>query len=423
METFCLVLTGRLTGADPAAAEAQLAAAFGMPVETFREKVWQRAPLIIRHAMAGDVAETQARQLQAMGAEAVAMADDASRIWLLRADRVLGPLPAAARDRFAATGDRWCHDGDASWQELPAAASPPTLPATAAVPPPLPRTTPVARRRHLAAWIGAAIVLLLLGGFWIHRSSPPPVDPASALRYVPRPLQPMASSDDRARTCTDATGVAAANDEDHFLLAGGRRQLTGRSQRKGDTYVAEAVVQRDAQCQPSAVQLYVFRHGVFIGTPMETPIDPRQVRLSAFALTDDGQLSYTLQRCDARAGSCSPDETYRARLQPGSGGWVLAYGGSGDAAGVEIISRPPPHYPDEAVRQHHEGTVLLVVTIGADGLPLDVAVEQSSGFAELDAAALASARGWRFHALQPDGTATTAKARVPVRFHLASQSL
>ena len=422
METFCLVLTGRLTGADPAAAEAQLAAAFGMPVETFRDKVWQRAPLIIRHSLTAEAAQDQATRLHEMGVDAIAMSDDATRIWLLRADRVLGPLPFAARDRLAATGDRWCHDGDDTWQPLPREASPPPLPTSGSVPPPLPRAAPVARRRHRAAWVIGAIALLLLVVYWVHRPAAPAVDPTAALHYVPRPLQPM-TSDEPVQTCADATGVAATSDEDRFLLAGGRRQLTGRSQRRGDTYVAEAVVQRDAGCEPSAVQLYVFHRGVFVGTPMEAPVDPRQVRLDAFALADDGQLSYTLQRCDARAGHCSPEETYRARLQPGRGGWVLAYGGSGDTPGVEIISRPPPHYPDEAIRQHHEGTVLLVVTIGADGLPLDIAVEQSSGFAELDAAALASAKDWRFHALQPDGSATTAKARVPVRFHLASQSL
>jgi len=102
---------------------------------------------------------------------------------------------------------------------------------------------------------------------------------------------------------------------------------------------------------------------------------------------------------------------------------VLAYGSANASAAVEIISRPPPHYPAEAVRQRHEGTVLIQLTIGIDGLPRDVAVVQSSGFAELDAAALASARQWRFRALRGDGRTTTATARVPVRFHLDGQAL
>lgn len=333
MEMFCLVLTGRLAGADPAATEAMLAAAFGMSVDTFRQQVWQRVPLILRDGLTREAADAQARQLQSLGAEAAAMADDGARIWLLRGEHTLGPLPALARPRLARPGDRWCHDGDASWQDLPATDEPPPLPvqsaaagplpASRAQPPPLPDAAPAARRGHVAAWLGGALVLVVVLAviFWRpHAASPAPA-PAAALRYVPRPLQPMAPNV-VAETCADAAGASPRNNEDRFLLAGGARQLSGRSQREGDNYVAEAVVQRDARCQPSAVQLYVFHRGVLVGTPMDSPLDPRRVRLSSFALSPDGQLTYTLQRCDARAGSCHP-ETYRTRLQPGGGGWVL----------------------------------------------------------------------------------------------------
>ncbi|HEX5306812.1 MAG TPA: TonB family protein, partial [Dyella sp.] len=350
-------------------------------------------------------------------------AEDGALIWLLRGQHVLGPLPAGARDHFARADDRWCHDGDASWQALPLRAAPPPLPRAATLPPPLPAGGAPRRRRRAWAWtagIATALVLLLL---WAHHRTPTPAPATQVVHYVPRPLQPLAATTSaRVPTCP-APSAAPTSDEDRFLLTGGERQLTGRSQRSGDAYVTEAVLQRDSRCQPSAVQLYVFRHGVFVGTAMDAPIDPRRTQLLDFALDDQGQLSYRVRRCDTRSGSCGDAEMYQARLQPGGGGWVLAYGSASAPAAVEIIRRPPPHYPEEAVRQHHEGTVLIELTIGIDGVPHDLTVAQSSGFAELDAAALEAAREWRFRALRSDGATTTATTRVPVRFHLETPAL
>lgn len=421
MDTFCLVLTGEYADPDTAAAEARLAAAFGMAPEAFRERVWQRAPLIIRQGLARDEAERQATQLAERGARAEAHAEEPALIWLLRGEHVLGPLPESTRSRFARHGDRWCHDGDDSWQDLPASATPPPLPrASIVVPPPLPAAVPVRPSRRPWAWLGGAVAAVVLLALWLLARTPSPAQ--LPVTYVARPLQPLADAHAAATVCPHATGTAPANDEDRFLLAGGR-QLTGRSQRQGDAYVAEAVLQRDALCQPSAVQLYAFHRGVFIGTPMDAPIDPRRTQLVSFALDAQGRLTYTVRRCDGRAGNCGPAETYLARLQPGDGGWMVAYGSTSGDAAVEIISRTPPRYPPEAVRQGHEGTVLLTFTIGPDGVPLDITVAQSSGFAELDAAALTAARQWRFRTLAPDGHATTATTRVPVRFHLDHTSL
>lgn len=423
MDTFCLVLAGHHLDHDAEAVEARLAEAFGMTPQVFREQVWQRAPLIIRRALDEATARAQADQLQQLGTSAAAHADDGALIWLLRDERVLGPLPAGARGDYARSGDRWCHDGDASWQELPLAAPPP-LPGSGPLPPPLPDTgsSRRQRRRRPLAWLGGIAAAVVLLALWAHHRAPPPVPATPVVTYVPRPLQPMNTAA-TAATPDCPAGVAAASDEDRFLLAGGARQLTGRSQRSGDAYVAEAVLQRDAQCRPSAVQLYVFHHGAFVGTAMDAPIDPRRQQLLDFSLGGQGRLSYRLRRCDGRTGGCGEPETYQARLQPGAGGWVLAHGAANAPAAVEIIRRPPPHYPAKAVRQHHEGTVLLQLTIGADGRPREIAVAQSSGFAELDAAAVASARQWRFRALRSDGGATTATARVPVRFHLDRQAL
>ncbi|HEU4670382.1 MAG TPA: energy transducer TonB [Dyella sp.] len=420
MDTYCLILTGEFIDPDPAAARDRLAAAFGMTPEAFDEKVWRRTPLIIRQGLDGDTATRQCGQLGELGARAEALPTEASLIWLLRDERVLGPLPASVLARFGRPGDRWCHDGADRWEDVPGPIVPPPLP-SGTEPPPLLATSRSDRRwlRRHGRWLAAAAVTVVAVGIWLHVRAPAPTVPPP-VRYVPRPLQPMAASP-RAAACADATGAAPASDEDRLLVAGAR-QLTGRSQREGDNYVAEAVVGRDAQCRPDAVQLYVFHDGVLVGTPLDPPIDPRHTALD-FALDAQGQLDYTMQRCERPGVACNPAEHYRVRLQRGDSGWALTYGDATAAASVEILSRTAPTYPAEAVRQRHEGTVLLAFTIGADGSPLDIQVARSSGFAELDAAALAAARQWRFRALGPDGRATTASTRVPVRFHLDKPAL
>lgn len=69
-----------------------------------------------------------------------------------------------------------------------------------------------------------------------------------------------------------------------------------------------------------------------------------------------------------------------------------------------------------------QGTVLLRVLVDENGKPLQVEVENSSGYALLDHSAreqvLAS---WRFRPARVDGRAVRAWARVPVSFALQRQ--
>lgn len=424
MESFSLVLTGEIIGdSDDAAVMERLAGAFGMDAATFRAKVWQRAPLIIRQSLDHAMAQEQAAQLVSLGATAMALPESPSLVWLLRDGRILGPLPEPALPELARVGDQWCHDGDSRWHCTPGTPLPPPLPTRQITPPPLPEQSAAApRRRRATPWLagGLATVALLIVA-WRHDRPPPPA-PVQTVRYIPRPLQPLAATHAAGHpSCRDA-GAAPGGDEDRFLIAGGQRQLTGRSDRSGDTYVAEAVLGRDARCQATSVQLYVFRHGAFVGTAMEAPIDPRRNPLVSFRLADDRTLDYTLGQCESGTTPCPPDEDHHAMLQPGGGGWIMARESERPVAGVvEIIRRQAPRYPAEAIRQRHEGTVMLLLTIGADGLPREITVEQSSGYAELDQAAVESARQWRFKAFKTSG-ATTARAHIPVHFHLARAS-
>ena len=83
-----------------------------------------------------------------------------------------------------------------------------------------------------------------------------------------------------------------------------------------------------------------------------------------------------------------------------------------------LTARPgdatPPRYPEAARRRGIEGTVLVTVVVGADGIPIQCHVQRSSGSKLLDDAALRAAWSWRF-----DGG--PGSAEIPFVFRLRSR--
>ena len=71
-----------------------------------------------------------------------------------------------------------------------------------------------------------------------------------------------------------------------------------------------------------------------------------------------------------------------------------------------------------ARRLGEEGRVLLRVTVGADGRVRDAAVRQSSGYDDLDRAALRAVRRWTFVPARADGRAVASRVTVPIDFKL-----
>jgi protein TonB len=87
---------------------------------------------------------------------------------------------------------------------------------------------------------------------------------------------------------------------------------------------------------------------------------------------------------------------------------------------LQYRDAPAPVYPRRAQQLRLSGTVLLQVTVGLDGRPLDVAVARSSGHRELDEAARAQVlKRWRFQPAMRDGRAVEAIGLVPIQFELA----
>ena len=77
-----------------------------------------------------------------------------------------------------------------------------------------------------------------------------------------------------------------------------------------------------------------------------------------------------------------------------------------------------PKYPAAALRSGEAGTVLVAATIDANGVPVDVTIDDRSGNRELDRSALQAVRQWRFQPALRDGKPVPASVRVPVEFAL-----
>jgi protein TonB len=85
---------------------------------------------------------------------------------------------------------------------------------------------------------------------------------------------------------------------------------------------------------------------------------------------------------------------------------------------VAYLHNPRPAYPDASRRLGQEGRVVLRVRVSAQGLPVAVAVKQSSGFSRLDEAARAAVERWRFVPARRGDEAVESLAEVPIQFNL-----
>ena len=94
--------------------------------------------------------------------------------------------------------------------------------------------------------------------------------------------------------------------------------------------------------------------------------------------------------------------------------------GTGTPVEASLAYRSAPlSFPPQALRQRMHGTVMLRVLVDPTGKPIDVVIEQGSGYALLDRSARQQVlAGWRFQPALVDGKAVRAWARVPVTFDL-----
>jgi len=81
------------------------------------------------------------------------------------------------------------------------------------------------------------------------------------------------------------------------------------------------------------------------------------------------------------------------------------------------IYTPEPVYPEKARKEKIKGTVVLSLTVGADGLPHDIKVEKPLGHG-LDEKALEAVRQWRFQPALKDGKPVETQISVSIEFKL-----
>lgn len=84
-----------------------------------------------------------------------------------------------------------------------------------------------------------------------------------------------------------------------------------------------------------------------------------------------------------------------------------------------LIERQSPEYSTYARTHHLEGTVVVELVVSEDGT-VAIADVVDSVHAELDKAALASVKTWKFDPATQDGKAIKQVVRVPITFDLVS---
>jgi protein TonB len=101
----------------------------------------------------------------------------------------------------------------------------------------------------------------------------------------------------------------------------------------------------------------------------------------------------------------------------GTGGGAFRAGVNG-VGSPQCIYCPQPEYSDEARKAKYQGTVLLDVTVTADGRVMNPVVIKGPGLG-LEEKALAQVKNWKMRAaLGPGGKPVACRVQIEVTFHL-----
>jgi len=99
----------------------------------------------------------------------------------------------------------------------------------------------------------------------------------------------------------------------------------------------------------------------------------------------------------------------------GIGGGVFRIGGGVSAP--KATYAPDPEYSEEARKAKYQGTVVLSLIVGADGVPRDIRVARSVGLG-LDEKVIETVKTWKFDRGTKDGKPVATYATIEVAFHL-----
>lgn len=90
----------------------------------------------------------------------------------------------------------------------------------------------------------------------------------------------------------------------------------------------------------------------------------------------------------------------------------------GPSASADYLKNPHPKYPKMSLRRKEAGTVLLALTVTAEGRAKDVRVLKTSGYPRLDKAALEAVKDWRFIPAKRLGRPVDVDYELPIHFKL-----
>lgn len=92
--------------------------------------------------------------------------------------------------------------------------------------------------------------------------------------------------------------------------------------------------------------------------------------------------------------------------------------GAQGTARPDYFRNPAPAYPEASRRAGHEGRVLLVVQVSAQGRVDTISVQSSSGHTALDNAAVNTVKKWVFKPAIAAGVPIRSNVKIPIRFEL-----
>jgi TonB family protein len=100
---------------------------------------------------------------------------------------------------------------------------------------------------------------------------------------------------------------------------------------------------------------------------------------------------------------------------PTAAGDVLKVGGS--VSPPRVTYAPDPEYSEEARRDKFQGTCVLWLVVGPDGMPHNIKVARALGHG-LDEKAIEAVRQWKFQPALKNGEPVAVQVNVEVTFHL-----
>ena len=111
----------------------------------------------------------------------------------------------------------------------------------------------------------------------------------------------------------------------------------------------------------------------------------------------------------------------RALICTAAAAGLMAAGTASAADAAPRVDLTQPHlqqYPESAQANGEEGTVMVAAYVRPDGRPSKIQVQQSSGYSDLDNAAVASVFNWRFIPAMHNGDTVSDWAAVKIVYQL-----